>query len=875
MHFKGTKPKTYGLPPTLIVGMGSTGVAVASRYYGILSEELGLTRKYLEQSIRMLLFNTHELDQQYQSAFPKGAGNVNFELCKGIDKDYFNKFLNDNELKLDPLYVTNLRRYINQIQDNAVAMKGAASCRMLGRIVFLGRQTQVENILKPYVKDMFNLALSNKQNIVNVWVVGSLSGGTTSGGFLELAALLRKIEMDLKYETVNYNNIGIKVAGLFTGPQFSPTRDEDSTLTHANFYAAIMEHMSFWTIKGMYFKLRDMRDHQWIDLKSEDDDENVKKIQTYNQVYLVNSINEPAAPKDRDTADDYMASALVYLTRDYQKDEGEWAQRLVDIAAVGGFIEKQVNQSKYPYLEIDNLIRWSDHEILSSVSMNTVTIPVQEIERYTALQAMEDQLVWKDAYMEQVVELILHVSMNLAESVGNIKDDFLSEWTRAVEEHERKNTPVGLLEEILGQMTRQNGNQTDVSLISTGGDKLLQAFYRVFALKGKHDIKTACNDAIAKTLRRIEKQRKIVVERKKKVEQLIQSLKQTEAKYYVEEAYKQGIIRRFRAFIAEIFSDYGLDQYIRDLEILKKETLSYLEAVAELDTLKKQQAYLERFRELIPQLTKAKNLYIVRLLDKLKQEKRELLTQMHTAPFDDGLQYFPEITMKLDEAHADVFGSLRKVNKVHFRTDEETTGNGVLKDYLDKEARAISKVLGVEPGMLQGFQEPGSELERLKLGAAMVGDIAALNDDVHEWLGQHIRPWMNLNEDENPITHFIVFKKQEASDYRDNQSPIRNITVEVPNNRFWRLGLQKQKIDSDEESRFTVFGIYTGFGVNDIPGWTKYYRDKFIDVLLRVPDPSHGTPEPRCYPDIWKITEENIQEIRKMKNIKITPIDEE
>lgn len=219
--------------PTIFVGIGGTGAEILSRLRRLIVDSYGS----LEQ-LPIVSFLWVDTDKDYKITNPGAAG----PILKSNER-YWSKVSGSQVKEI----LENMDKFPwiqswfpNELEKNMGAMEaGAAQIRPCGRFAFFCNYHDIQKQFKGAAgrikgKENFMLERHGVQvanNKVNVFVVGSMSGGTGSGMLLDMGYSVRKwLEGEGSCETTAVVPMPNSFAGIDVG---------DRVL--ANGYAALME----------------------------------------------------------------------------------------------------------------------------------------------------------------------------------------------------------------------------------------------------------------------------------------------------------------------------------------------------------------------------------------------------------------------------------------------------------------------------------------------------------------------------------------------------------------------------------------------------------------------------------------------------------
>jgi len=179
--------------PTILVGVGGTGVEVLSRVRRLVEQSYGSLDKF-----PILSFLSVDTDKDYKVTNPEAAGTPL--------QDYEKLWASVSGKEVSDI-MTNMQKYPwieawfpQELERNIGALEaGAGQIRACGRFAFFYNYHKIRAKFNEacdrakshenYMQDTYDVRVNSGQ--VNVFVVGSLSGGTGSGMFIDLGYCLR------------------------------------------------------------------------------------------------------------------------------------------------------------------------------------------------------------------------------------------------------------------------------------------------------------------------------------------------------------------------------------------------------------------------------------------------------------------------------------------------------------------------------------------------------------------------------------------------------------------------------------------------------------------------------------------------------------
>jgi len=231
------------IKPTLILGIGTTGVEILEELEGLWFITFGDT---IPPSIKLVALDT---DRKLAEPTPLGQSQI---ILKNISIDNTEGAVNvvKERLKRNPRWLDDIQgrmgRTISQIRSSSVG--GAWNIRALGRLSLWRNIREIHNLLSDFLGSG-DLGIINNTNIAKTnnyfrqkgdfqlddqrqiaIVVGSLVGGTGSGTIIDLGYLLS-----------NNFNLGDSTFGVFLAPMQPISTDQFRIVKLANAYATLQE----------------------------------------------------------------------------------------------------------------------------------------------------------------------------------------------------------------------------------------------------------------------------------------------------------------------------------------------------------------------------------------------------------------------------------------------------------------------------------------------------------------------------------------------------------------------------------------------------------------------------------------------------------
>ncbi len=221
--------------PTIIIGIGSTGLHVIQEVQKLYYDAYRTSNK--PDNVEYLYIETNETER------PKGTpiGNnikrayINLEDVGGM-VEFIKKSCNDPEWLPDSKIVIN-------------SGEGAGGMRSCGRLALWGKHHQGNNFTETYskIKNAFQSVESlanndDEKSKTTVFITGSLTGGTGSGTFIDMAYIVRDIIPNIK-----------NIYGLFLIPN-RPENLYGEEVRLGNTYGALKDLEHFNKIETVYME---------------------------------------------------------------------------------------------------------------------------------------------------------------------------------------------------------------------------------------------------------------------------------------------------------------------------------------------------------------------------------------------------------------------------------------------------------------------------------------------------------------------------------------------------------------------------------------------------------------------------------------------
>ena len=244
--------------PTLVIGVGGTGLRVLQRvkerlletYYGEVPSQITLLEFDTALQSPADNFCGVQLTEETQMSSAGSSAIQEMQLIQtnpSFTMDHAMTEARRNMARWDWMEVDKLDRLLQPL--HRVILDGAGAFRPVGRTAFFLNYYEVETKLRdamhqvtqrPVGDDAVDVltgvpAADTARSKRNVFLVGSLAGGTGSGGFLDLAALLRSIK------SIDQSFGAISLIGIVALPRFFANMADDLGRRVPNTYAGLRE----------------------------------------------------------------------------------------------------------------------------------------------------------------------------------------------------------------------------------------------------------------------------------------------------------------------------------------------------------------------------------------------------------------------------------------------------------------------------------------------------------------------------------------------------------------------------------------------------------------------------------------------------------
>ncbi len=232
MPLKKTKIK---IQPTVVIGLGGTGMNTITRLKRRAVEEFGDPLETTCPQLRFLLIDTDDPEETLRSE----QKNIDVSTFKITPNEFLKATaidISEDKIKMEPSvrnWFPDDKRLYAAVNDFE---KGARAVKALGRLAFFWNSERIRERLPQLFNIPFKDVQDQNGNVernFSVYVVGSLSGGTGAGMFLDMGYMLKKLHED---GDINYP---VDIRGLFVLGELHS--QEAGNRTVANTYASLKE----------------------------------------------------------------------------------------------------------------------------------------------------------------------------------------------------------------------------------------------------------------------------------------------------------------------------------------------------------------------------------------------------------------------------------------------------------------------------------------------------------------------------------------------------------------------------------------------------------------------------------------------------------
>lgn len=387
--------------PTLVIGLGGSGVETARRVKRLLHE-----RYTIKDLIGFLFIDTDQGQYIGNTELAPVDSKERAAIMVRNPEQILEEF--DRPTKLHPYYEHFLTKELNValLRDAS----GAAGIRPVGRFAFFASfDTLYPQFLEPAVDSIVQVQARAKalmsgaeRNVEitpsqpRVYIISSLCGGTGSGIFLDTAVVMRHI--------FSQRGLDGEIVGIFYLPSvfqheagISPSMKE---VIEANAYASLMELEYFCDPETFDHKDPDLLQFTYPMIN-----DITLREPLLDEVFLVESIN----------------SRGESLSTKHWVFEMVARSVMLDIGSPLGAHARSIKRNSQAVIELLPCAETKKHRLMSSLGVTTLTVPIKELVLYCAARAAES--IWQDETpSEETVDVAGQVD-SLMQSLHVRQDD--------------------------------------------------------------------------------------------------------------------------------------------------------------------------------------------------------------------------------------------------------------------------------------------------------------------------------------------------------------------------------------------------------------------------------------------------------------------
>lgn len=220
--------------------------------------------------------------------------------------------------------------------------QGVGATRPFGRCTILQQSSQIRNTLEQAI----NSAWRDRSQDLTCFVLSSLGGGTGTGIFMDVAAILRTL-MKTSFSMFNQQ---WEIVGVLAGPgllikdedEGQEIKPEDASIFQANSYAALKELNHF--LHGNPFSARYRFSREPIEISNKDQYDRL-----FNVVFLVDKTNNEGGKFDRKADLGEMVGDMLFYLH-FTRVGGEFFSRLINIRTISrAFARYYPDENRNPH----------------------------------------------------------------------------------------------------------------------------------------------------------------------------------------------------------------------------------------------------------------------------------------------------------------------------------------------------------------------------------------------------------------------------------------------------------------------------------------------------------------------------------------------
>lgn len=247
MNNQQEKLTRIDLRPTLIMGLGGSGLRIAVELKARLEEQFGKNGQY-QRAIRFLCFDT--ANERFRASYPNHP-----EQSAELEPD--REFIRISDVPLHNLVDNRsenpaISAILPEILYSTQIDQGAQQVRRLGRVAWFYHYQSIRTRLEASLSALrsmdamgslglsadgrYELKMRDRQRL-RVFICTSICGGTGSGTFIDAAYLVRHLAQNF-----GINSRGVDVIGIFLLPEcFPQIKTTGGGRIRANAYASLLD----------------------------------------------------------------------------------------------------------------------------------------------------------------------------------------------------------------------------------------------------------------------------------------------------------------------------------------------------------------------------------------------------------------------------------------------------------------------------------------------------------------------------------------------------------------------------------------------------------------------------------------------------------
>lgn len=354
--------------PMLIIGLGGTGIDAMLRLkyqinkrFVLEEDKLSNTRKDKPKKVEFLGFETNqkEKNKKYPANFGMGL-DPQSELVM-LSNAEVRSILNDREILDD-----SIKEWLAPELSAESGVDGAGGIRQLGRLLLFTKINEIVDCLEKKIR----LLLEDSEDILHVFVLSGLAGGTGSGTFIDITYIVRGI-MNNIYGSKGEDKVNI-MGYLFT-PDVNLSKASDNQTSQSyiikNGFAALKELDYLMGIGDRHERFRQRyRNRLTVD----------SPMPPFNLCHLISATNTLGRPMSN--AYDYCMNVTAenivnFMSNEVRESGGEFA-----IQDYISNLKQNTDNMPKPYM--------SNYKYVM-IGASAAVLPIEEITTYIAFKIFE------------------------------------------------------------------------------------------------------------------------------------------------------------------------------------------------------------------------------------------------------------------------------------------------------------------------------------------------------------------------------------------------------------------------------------------------------------------------------------------------------